>query len=153
MSRIILILTIITFALAAPALAQEKRQVRVDAVRVPEDVVTALGKRILEEDLNVLWDGWWHYENVLGESAPPPLPHVPPQIPADSDRESVELEDDAPPSSLGSSTESDSDSERWSTISNAPSEESQSENIKAVDSELSRFRRVLFPVRPVVLTR
>jgi hypothetical protein len=142
-SRIILILTAITFALAAPVLVQEKRQVCVDAVHVPEDVKTVLGKRTLEEDLNVLWDGWWHHLNVLGEPAPPPLPYlghvyVPPQIPVDSDRESVELEDDAPPESLGSSTESDSDSDsdRWSTISNAPSAESQSENLKAADSQL-----------------
>jgi hypothetical protein len=117
-SRIILIPTAITFVLAAP-------------------VITVLGKRTLDEDLSVLWDGWWHYENVLGEPAPPPivwgnrnpaavphlqepaLPpnvpplnpaevHVPPQGPADSDSESMELSDDAPPESPGSS-DSDSD--------------------------------------------
>lgn len=38
-----------------------------------------------------------------------------------------------PPSSLGLS---DSDSEHWSTISNAPSAESQSENVRAADYEL-----------------
>jgi hypothetical protein len=53
-SRIILIPTVITFVLAAP-------------------VITVLGKRTLDEDLSVLWDGWWHYENVLGEPAPPPI--------------------------------------------------------------------------------
>ena len=76
-SRILLILTVITFALAAPVLVQEKRQAKpeVDVVHVPEDVntVTVVGKRTLYEDFNVLWDGWWHYLNVLGEPAPPPI--------------------------------------------------------------------------------
>src|SRR6266403_2556238 len=47
-----------------------------------------------------------------------------------------------PPSSLGSSTESDSDSDRWSTISNAPSTESQFENLQAVDQELKGKAKV-----------
>ena len=148
-SRIILIITVITFALAAPVLVQEKHQAGVDVVHVPGDVITVLGKRTLDEDLDVLWDGWWHYENVLGEPAPPPnvppptlaevhMPevHVPPQGPADSDPESMELDDDAPLESLGSSTESDSDpdpADHGSTISNAPSAESQSENLEASD--------------------
>ena len=129
-SRIILILTVTTFALAVPVLVQEKRrQACVDVVQHTtagdSDVITvsSLGKRTLEEDFNVLWDGWWHYLNVLGESAPPPLPapnlaeahvpevHVPPQGPVDSDQESMELADDAPrPStSTGSGSKSDPD--------------------------------------------
>jgi hypothetical protein len=87
-SRILLILTVITFTLAAPVLVQEKRQAWLDVVHVPEDVITVLGKRILDEDLDVLWDGWWHYGNVML-----------PQGPADSDREWTD------------STESDSDSD------------------------------------------
>jgi hypothetical protein len=90
--------------------------------------------------------------------------HVPPQNPADHDRESMDIDHDAPPgspesgyshspppspegstvsedwhtapTSPGSSTEWDSDSDRWSTISNAPSAESQSENLKAADTEM-----------------
>ena len=140
--RILLTLTVITFALAAPVQVQEKRQ-------PPEDMITVLGKRILEEDFNVLWDGWWHHLNVLGEPPPPPqllrpnpagvhVPevHVPPQGPADSDRKSTELGDDAPPSDRPSSLGSDSDSDRSSAISNAPSEESQpeSEKLEAADN-------------------
>ena len=148
-SRIPLILTAITLALAAPVLVQEKRQ-------VPEDVITVLGKRILAEDFYVMWDVWWHHLNVLTDIPPPPqllrpdraevrMPevHVPLQSPADSDRKSMELVSDAPPeapqSSLGSSTESD----QWSTISNAPSEEFQSEDLKAVDSDLKGKEKVL----------
>ena len=189
-SRTLLILTVIISALAAPVLVQEKRQAWVDVVQVPEDAIPVLGKRILDEDLDVLWDGWWHYANVL-ETAPLPqqdqnLVHmdVPPHSPADtilsdsdsdteyshtipadsdSDHELMELDDDAPPgssesgfswspptspewstqsedlytalSSLGSSdADSDADSDRWSTISNAPSAESQSNNLKSADT-------------------
>jgi hypothetical protein len=127
------------------------------------------------------YDNVWGHLNPAGihlVPAPPPdvLPlnlaevhvpgaHVAPQGPADSDRESMELNDDTPPgspesgyshspppspvgstesedwhtvpTSPGSSTESDSnsDSDYWSTISNAPSEESLSENLKAADTE------------------
>ena len=53
-SWILLILTVITFALAAPVLVQDKRQAWVDVVHVPE-VVTILGKRIMDKDLDVVW--------------------------------------------------------------------------------------------------
>ena len=47
---IFLILSIIDFALAAPVLAQDKRQARVDMVRIlPNDVITVLWKRWDEE--------------------------------------------------------------------------------------------------------
>jgi hypothetical protein len=48
-TRILLILSIIDFALAAPVLVQEKRQAFVDAVLIPKDVITELGKRSDEE--------------------------------------------------------------------------------------------------------
>jgi hypothetical protein len=44
-SRIILILSIIDFALAAPVLVQEKHQARVDVVHIPRDMITVLEKR------------------------------------------------------------------------------------------------------------
>jgi hypothetical protein len=44
-SRILFILSIIDFALAAPILMQEKRQASVDVVRMPKGVITVLGKR------------------------------------------------------------------------------------------------------------
>ena len=73
-SWILLILTLITFALAAPVLVQDKRQAWIDVEHAPEDVVTMLGKRVLDEDLNVLWNGLhWHHTNVLGET-PAALP-------------------------------------------------------------------------------
>ena len=89
-SRIILILltVIITFALAAPVLqAQEKRQTCLDSDAVHKvtvdsdpDVTTVLGKRALGDDVSLLWDGWWHFLNVLGKpaSSPPigPLPSL-----------------------------------------------------------------------------
>jgi hypothetical protein len=52
-SGILLILSIIDFALAAPVSTQEKPQERVDVVHVPKDVITVLGKR-WEEDLEKL---------------------------------------------------------------------------------------------------
>ena len=96
---------------------------------------------------------------------------VPQHGPEGSDRESMVIDDDAPPaspesgnslsppmspgsstkfedyytpqSSTGSSTEvsgSDSDSDRWSTISNAPSAESQSKNLEAAESALIQLK-------------
>jgi hypothetical protein len=47
-SGILLILSIIDLALAAPVLVQEKRHACVDAVHIPTDVITVLGKRGLE---------------------------------------------------------------------------------------------------------
>ena len=48
-SGILLILFIIDFALAAPILVQEKRQAGVEALHIPKDVITVLGKRWDEE--------------------------------------------------------------------------------------------------------
>jgi hypothetical protein len=149
---ILIILTVSTFALAAPVLIQEKRQSCVDEVRVPRDVITVLGKRAQGDNVYLLLDG---FENVLGEPvenvplpnlpeeyvpevhapqpnlpeepvpevhappqnlaeepvqevhAPPPnlvgvhvpVVHVPLHDPADSDRESMVFDDDAPPAS------------------------------------------------------
>jgi hypothetical protein len=44
-SAILLILSIIDFALAAPVLVQKKRQAGVSVVHLPKDVITVLGKR------------------------------------------------------------------------------------------------------------
>ena len=49
-SRILLILSIIDFALAAPVLVQENCQACADVVHVPKDVITVLGKRMDEEE-------------------------------------------------------------------------------------------------------
>ena len=47
-SGILLILSTINFAFAAPVLVQEKRQAGVDLVHIPREVITVLGKRGLE---------------------------------------------------------------------------------------------------------
>jgi hypothetical protein len=44
-SGILLILSIIDFALAAPVFVQEKRQTSIDVVHILKDVITVLGKR------------------------------------------------------------------------------------------------------------
>ena len=54
-SRILLILTFITFALAAPVLVQGKRQASVNEVYAPRDMITMLGKRAIGDDLPLLW--------------------------------------------------------------------------------------------------
>ena len=48
-SGIILILSFIDFALAAPALVQRNHQAGVDAVHIPKDAITMLGKRGADE--------------------------------------------------------------------------------------------------------
>jgi hypothetical protein len=63
-SRILLILSIIDFALAAPVPVQEKRQARVDVVHIPRNVITLLWKRG-DEELAKLAEG---YFKPLGES-------------------------------------------------------------------------------------
>ena len=50
-SGIVLILSVIYFALAAPVLVQEKRQASVDVVHMPKDMRIVLGKR-MDEDPN-----------------------------------------------------------------------------------------------------
>ena len=55
-SGILLILSIIDFAVAAPVLVQEKHQVGVDVVHIPKYSVTMLGKRFdYFDDFSVLW--------------------------------------------------------------------------------------------------
>ena len=44
-SGILLILSIIDFALSAPVLVQEKHQACADVVHIPKDVISVLGKR------------------------------------------------------------------------------------------------------------
>jgi hypothetical protein len=61
---ILLVLSIIDFALAAPLLAQEKHQSRVDVVHIPKDVTTVLGKR-WEEELEKLGE---EYLKTSGKS-------------------------------------------------------------------------------------
>ena len=84
-SRILLILTLSAFALAAPVLVQERRQSCVNEVHVPRAV---LGKRALSDHLRFMLDGFEGMEgpaedeqlpnlaeeHMLAEHAPPPGP-------------------------------------------------------------------------------
>lgn len=54
-SGILLILSIIDFTVAAPALVREKGQTGVDVMRIPENVITMLGKRVDELPVSELW--------------------------------------------------------------------------------------------------
>jgi len=66
-SGILLILPIIDFAVAAPALVREKLQAGVDVVRIPEDAVTTLGKR------GDRYEQWFEYvENHFAKPEAPP---------------------------------------------------------------------------------
>ena len=71
---ILIILTVSTFALAAPVLIQEKRQSCVDEVHVPRGVITVLGKRVQGDNVHLLLDV---FEDVLGGAVENmPLPNL-----------------------------------------------------------------------------
>jgi hypothetical protein len=57
-SGILLILSIIDFAVAAPVLVQEKHQAGVDVVHIPKYPATMLGKRF--DELSKLWPELFH---------------------------------------------------------------------------------------------
>jgi hypothetical protein len=88
-SGILLILAIIDFAVAAPVLVQEKRQVDVNVVQLPEDVTTMLGHLGKRGDeflklINIPED---HFANLEDFAANPhgwgPSAPRPPSGPAD----------------------------------------------------------------------
>ena len=79
-SWILLILTAITFSLAAPALVQDKRRAYVDVVQASENVMTVLWKR-MDDDPAMLWR---YYNNVWRNRNPAAMmhrPNVPPVAP------------------------------------------------------------------------
>ena len=120
-SRVLLILPIIDFAVAAPTLVQEKRRAGVNAVHlVPGDAITMLGKR--GGEFNELWLKYLsHWENHFADPEPSairPPSSLPPSEPADGwtnlkqplpsipeEPSTVSSPDHAPPSP-GSLTES-----------------------------------------------
>ena len=117
-SWILPILTVITFALAAPTLVRDKRQAYVDVVHVPKDVIAVLKKRMDWEP--GMWPEYYDflvghahqevpaqppmapnefYDFMVGhahQEEPAPPPNVPPLNPVDSDREVMEVDGDAP---------------------------------------------------------
>jgi hypothetical protein len=73
-SGIFLILSIIDFALAAPVLAQEKRQASVDAVHIPKDLINVLWERGEDEEYSKLVEFYYKkiqelYEQVDSQSS------------------------------------------------------------------------------------
>jgi hypothetical protein len=126
---IFLILSIIDldFTLAAPVLVQEKRQACVDAVHIPRDVKSVLGKR--GDQLDVLWDYYFKtsekpvelsdtHAQASSSSAPPGHDHgstnvvqAPAPNPTSSTAESNPLMESPSSSSSESSVEPASDDE------------------------------------------
>jgi hypothetical protein len=75
-SGVLFILPIINFALAAPALVQEKRHAFVDVVHRPDDVITVLGKRVgLEDPLDSMWDKY--FQKLWGKPEVSSATHAP----------------------------------------------------------------------------
>ena len=77
---ILLLFSIIDFALAAPVLVQEKHQTSVDEVHMPRDVITVLGKRMDDdfEEFSRFVNGYfkpWKELVASSSSAPPGLDH------------------------------------------------------------------------------
>ena len=87
-SGILLIFSINGFALAAPISVQEKHQAGVDALHIPKDVITVLGKRG-DEELARLLDQYFKAigkpaessdAHVLSSLAPPGSDHGPTNV-------------------------------------------------------------------------
>jgi hypothetical protein len=72
-SRLLLILPIIGFAVAAPVLVQEKRQTHVDVGNIPGDAITMLGERGELDDLNEML---LMYEKHFAEQAESSAAHT-----------------------------------------------------------------------------
>ena len=100
------ILLIIPVALAAPVLVQEKRQAGIEAMHIPEDAITTLGKR--GDGLDQLWLKYVSkYENHFPATpeepkhewtdVSQPLPPIPEHPLTESGHESTEEDSDAPP--------------------------------------------------------
>lgn len=104
---ILLILSVINFALAVPVLIPEGEKVPVDVAHVPKDTITVLGKRGLGDDLGKLdklfgnFGKWWG-EDPESSTLYPPLSSEP----LESNHGSGSMQEHAPPMNPESSTES-----------------------------------------------
>jgi hypothetical protein len=141
---IILILSIINFALATPVLIPEGEKVYADVGHVPKDVITVLGKRGDELELEKLaklfdkLDRWWGDLEEPEDPGSSSAVHPPSSsAPLESGQGSTQVQE--PPANPASSTESHRDPESLvphpSTSSTAPSSESDSEPGSESDSE------------------
>ena len=68
LTGILLTLSIIGFALAAPVIEQEKHQARIDVVEIPKNVITVVEKR--GSKLQEFWEGF-----LSGKLVKPPAPN------------------------------------------------------------------------------
>jgi len=102
-SGILLILSIIDFALAAPVLVQGKLQERVDVVHIPNDMITVFGKR-WEQDLEKMWEEYFDESGNL-ES---PASHISSSsAPSEPDHESTNVEHAPAPNPASPTTNPD----------------------------------------------
>jgi hypothetical protein len=108
-SGILLILSIIDFALPAPVLVQEKRQERVDVVHIPKDVITVLGRRGREDELEKLWEGYFDNLVNLEESGnlESPSSHSSSSSPSEPDHGSTNVVQAPAPNPLSSTANPD----------------------------------------------
>ena len=97
---ILLVLSIVNFALAAPALIPGKCQACDDVIHVPKGVITALGKRADESNwimrLLESFDRWLPGGAESGSERSDSEDHDHESVDADHDRESVDVDHDAP---------------------------------------------------------
>ena len=113
-SGILLILSIIDFAVAAPVgiPVQEKLQVGVDVLRLPEDATTMLGKRgdDLRDLFGILRGHFGNLEDLVINPGPPRGPLGPADWPTDVKKPPPSTPEEpsvpSPPPSPASSTES-----------------------------------------------
>jgi hypothetical protein len=156
-SGILLILPIIDFAVAAPMLVQEKHQAGVDAVHIPEDAITVLGKR--GDDLNKLFFMFEDHFAKPEESSATRPSSSPPSSGSDRGQMNVKILKKPPPSnpegwspassdhgspSPGSLKESEYELTKWdaspgpSSPASGPSTESNADHRLVVEEPPSR---------------
>ena len=102
-SGILLILSVIDFALAAPVLVQEKRQAWVDVVHLPKDVITVLDKRGDEELEKLAAEYFNSWERPIDSSDGHASSSSAPLGPDHGSTDVVQAPGPNPPSSTGNS--------------------------------------------------
>src|SRR6267154_822591 len=126
---ILLILSTINFALAAPALIPEQKRRPVDVVHVPKDVITVLGKRGDEWEkmvqLSESFNRWWGGNRGTSSIIRPPSSSAPLETGHGS------MQEHGPPANPVSSTESNRDPESLVLQKPTPNTASSSESSSA----------------------
>ena len=99
-SGILLIFSIIDFALAAPISVQEKRQECVDVVQIPKDVISVLGKR--GDTIGDLLDEF--HQAVEGQAESSKAHESSSSVPSGPDHGSTSVVQAPPPNAASSTT-------------------------------------------------